>query len=199
MLRRATGDDKTPKPAPPEPAPAIAWARGGCDTVFMSIHGALASGGPVQGRRGRRFAFAWGLALALGWAGLVPALAGPGGQEQRYAAWRATYYGANLIDYCGLFSDEVGDVSAAFFIPLSGILFHSPTDLYIPPDCRPSRPPAVGFLDGRRGGLGAAIEDVFGGFGEFGIDHREGDFRHAEWRAAGRAVRDAVGHAFGAK
>jgi hypothetical protein len=37
------------------------------------------------------------------------AQAGSSERDQQYAAWRETYYGANVIEYCGLASDEVED------------------------------------------------------------------------------------------
>ena len=51
-------------------------------------------------------------ALLASW--LIAALAGEARagspeRDQQYAAWRETYYGANVIEYCGLISDEVKD------------------------------------------------------------------------------------------
>jgi hypothetical protein len=46
----------------------------------------------------------WLLAAAVG-----AAEAGSSEHDQQYAAWRDTYYGANVIEYCGLVSDEVKD------------------------------------------------------------------------------------------
>ncbi|MFZ5789172.1 MAG: hypothetical protein ACOY3L_00585 [Pseudomonadota bacterium] len=39
----------------------------------------------------------------------APASAGSSERDQQYAAWRDTYYGANVLDYCGLVTDEVAD------------------------------------------------------------------------------------------
>jgi hypothetical protein len=47
---------------------------------------------------------AWLLGMAAG-----DAQAGSSEHDQQYAAWRETYYGANVIEYCGLVSDEVKD------------------------------------------------------------------------------------------
>ena len=49
------------------------------------------------------------LAGALAGTAFTGATAGSSEHDQQYAAWRETYYGANVIEYCGLVSDEVKD------------------------------------------------------------------------------------------
>lgn len=49
------------------------------------------------------------LAALLGSAASAPASAGSSERDQQYAAWRDTYYGANVIEYCGLVTSEVAD------------------------------------------------------------------------------------------
>jgi len=60
---------------------------------------------------GKRIRGGFGL-LLVGWLlGMAAgdAQAGSSEHDQQYAAWRETYYGANVIEYCGLVSDEVKD------------------------------------------------------------------------------------------
>jgi hypothetical protein len=53
----------------------------------------------------------WGTRLLLaGWLMSLFASASEAGSsenDQHYAAWRETYYGANVIEYCGIASDAV--------------------------------------------------------------------------------------------
>ncbi|QEX22505.1 hypothetical protein FRZ61_24370 [Hypericibacter adhaerens] len=49
------------------------------------------------------------LAAVLAGATFARAEAGSSERDQQYAAWRDTYYGANVIEYCGLVSEEVKD------------------------------------------------------------------------------------------
>lgn len=67
--------------------------------------------GPTLGAMGKGSRAGLGLVLAVWLAGAMPAGARAGSSEhdQQYAAWRETYYGANVIEYCGFITDEVKD------------------------------------------------------------------------------------------
>jgi hypothetical protein len=60
---------------------------------------------------GNRIRASLGLLLASGLLVASPGAveAGSSEHDQQYAAWRETYYGANVIEYCGLISEEVKD------------------------------------------------------------------------------------------